>query len=372
MKIIFNTLPLFSPLSGVGRYLYHLATTFKTLFPTFNYYYYSGKLSRTLPDPSSLEKSGLSRLIKLIKGTPFSLLLRKLHHLLTPPISETFDLYLEANFIPLPSIKAKKILVVVHDFSFHRFPEWHPPERVKYFELNFWSNLDKANYLICDSRTIYQEALELGLPKERLAVIYPGIDHNLFRPLPQISLSLFSKSLKLPPRFILYVGTLEPRKNLLLLLEAYQLLPPLIRKHHPLLLVGPPGWKNESLLESIKRQGILYLGHLPDTYLPHLYNLATFLVYPSFYEGFGFPPLEAMACGCPVLVSDIPVFREVYEEAALYFPPNAPQALKEKLEHLLEDSSLREDLKTKGLNQASKYSWEKTVLEIFSLWEHIP
>lgn len=365
MKIIFNTLPLLSPLSGVGRYLYHLATTFKTLFPTFSYYYYSGKLSRTLPDPSSLEKSGLSRLIKLIKGTPFSLLLRKLYPLLIPPISETFDLYIEANFIPLPSIKAKKILVVVHDFSFHRFPEWHTPDRVKYFEQNFWSNLEKAQYLLCDSRTIYQEALEFGLPKDRLVVIYPGIDHNLFHPLPQVSLEIFSKALNLPQKFILHVGTLEPRKNLPLLLEAYQLLPPSIRKHYPLLLVGPSGWKNESLLESIKRQGILYLGHLPDTYLPHLYNLATFLVYPSLYEGFGFPPLEAMACGCPVLVSDIPVFREVYEEAALYFPPNDPQALRERLELLIEDTSLREILKAKGLEQSSRYSWEKTVSEIF-------
>lgn len=203
MKVIFNILPLFSPLSGVGRYIYHLATTFRTFFPTFSYFCFAGRLLKDLPTPSNLEKASLTRLKKFIKRTPFSLLLRKFFSMLSPSPREIFDLYLEANFIPLPSIKAKKIFVVVHDFSFHRFPEWHPPDRVKYFKHNFWSSLERAQYLLCDSRTIYQEALDFGLPKDRLVVIYPGIDHNLFHPLPKISLRIFSEDLKLPPKFIL-------------------------------------------------------------------------------------------------------------------------------------------------------------------------
>lgn len=375
MRILINAIPLLSPLSGVSRYTYHLAKALKELAPEHEYFYYYGYVSKSLNLNLSQGRPGLffQTLKNLLRKTPFFPYLRQLKHRMasvSTPLVSSFDLYLEPNFIPLRGIKARRVLTVIHDFSFHLYPEWHPEDRVAFFRENFWKELPLSDLLITVSETIRKEALELGLPAEKLKVIYSGLDHSLFKPLPVSKLRGFAKALKLPPKFLLFVGTLEPRKNLGTLFEAYELLPERLRREFPLLLAGASGWKNESLFQKLKSLRIRYLGHLPDGTLVGLYNLATLFLYPSLYEGFGFPPLEAMACGCPVLVSDIPVFKEVYGEAPFYYsPPEDPLSLAKVLQNLLENPSLLQEKKALVRKQAQLYNWEKTaktLLEVLS------
>lgn len=368
MRILINAIPLLSPLTGVARYTYHLAKALKEVAPTFEYYYFYGYFSRELRKPEPKTFDLFNSLKNLLRRTPLSSLLRQLKHRLASfsNLETTFDVYLEPNFIPLRTLKAKKILTVVHDFSFHFYPQWHPQDRVSYFKEFFWKEIHRSDYIIFDSETILKEALELGFPQEKLLLLYPGIDHSLFKPLSASLLEAFRKKLKLPEKFLLFVGALEPRKNLSFLFKTYNLLPSSLRKEFPLLVVGSTGWGNQDYLKELKHSKVLFLGYVRDEVLAKLYNLATLLIYPSLYEGFGFPPLEAMACGCPALVSELPVFREVYGEAVFYFQGKSPEEFASTLRELLQDEEKLREKGKLGLSQASLYCWKKTAKLLLS------
>ncbi|MEM4618933.1 MAG: glycosyltransferase family 1 protein [Desulfurococcaceae archaeon] len=372
MKICINALPLLPPRTGVGRYTYHLINTIRTLYPTNDYYYfYHGKISTKLPEEDPLFPF-LNKLKTLLKRTPFIHLFRPLLLRSLSSPEDVFDVYLEPNFIPLPGIKAKLIIAVVHDFSFHLYPEWHPEDRVSFFSKHFWREIKRADFIVCVSKTIREEAVSLGLPREKLRWIYPGIDHAIFHRLPETFLRDLRKMLSLPPHFLLYVGTLEPRKNLKFLLETYATFPLSFRRTYPLFLIGPKGWKLSSFSHLFSTEGVKVLGYVEDTLLAVYYNLATLLIYPSLYEGFGFPPLEAMACGCPALVSDIPVFREVYEDSAIYFDLSSSASLKEKIQMLVEDQESRVNYRQRALAHVKKFFWETTAQKLAELFNAPP
>nr|WP_256502708.1 glycosyltransferase family 1 protein [Desulfuromonas sp. KJ2020] len=171
--------------------------------------------------------------------------------------------------------------------------------------------------------------------------------------------------LHLPSRFVLFVGSIEPRKNLLRLLQAYQLLSDRLRREVKLVLAGFRGWENREVMAILKKlEGdVHYLGYVTEQDLAALYNLADLFVYPSLYEGFGLPPLEAMACGCPVLVSRIASLPEVCGEAAAYLDPENVEEMTAELTRLLEDGTARGQLATKGLERAQLFSWERSARE---------
>jgi len=368
MKIVINTIPLFSPLTGVGHYIYNLLIEFQRLRPDIQYTFYYGYFGKKLKVYG--EAAVFDRLREWAKKSPVvSPYARKLKDTLVQINLRKYDLYFEPNFIPL-NIRSKKIVATVHDFSFHLHPEWHPRERTEYFSRNFFKRIEKADLIITGSRYIEREAFDLFNGKDlRIVTIYYGYNDVLFNTHKK------AEEEKASPlgNYILFVGSIEPRKNLLGLLKAYLLLPEYIKKDFKLLLTGYKGWGNQEIVERMEqlKGRVNYLGYLNNEELAALYRGASCLVFPSFYEGFGLPPLEAMACGCSVVVSNVASLPEVCGEAAYYVNPYDVESIAEGMYKVLTDEDLRRSLIEKGLERAKLFSWEKSAKEHLKVFEEV-
>ncbi len=335
MNIVVNTIPLLSPLTGIGRYTYEISKRLDNA--TFYYGYFSKKLI--------LKESKLK---KIIEKTGLKRVVRKL--LKSPKFSKKFDLYWEPNFIPI-DIEAKKIVTTVHDFSFLN-ENWHNKERIKYFKNNFFKNIKKSDFIITDSEYVKAEVIEyIGIKPDLVKSIYLGVDHDVF----------YNKNLK-RENFILFVGSIEPRKNLINLLKAYDILPLNIKENFPLYLAGFNGWNNKEIMNLISKNQkfVKYFGYVSLEELVNLYNKTSLFVYPSLYEGFGIPPLEAMACGAAVLVSNVSSLPEIYGEHVFYCDPYDIENISYNLEKLLEDEKTKNAKIQSGLNYVKNFNWDKS------------
>lgn len=359
MKLVVNATPLLGPQTGISNYAFHVCQGLRNqpeIDPTFYYGFFSPRLFRAQPQNSVLSKiKDMTR-----RFAPLRKLYRLSKQYVARMYPRRFDTYFEPNFIPL-DLKAKRVITTVHDFSFHLHPDWHPRERVIYFRDNFWNNISRADTIITVSNFIRNQAVqEFGLPPERIRVIPNGVDHARFRVLPAPERDSARTRLSLPPRFVLFVGSIEPRKNLARLLEAFAMLPAALRAECPLVLAGFSGWRNTAIMDTLQRLGdhVRYLGFVTDDDLAALYNLATVFVYPSVYEGFGLPPLEAMACGCPVLVARAASLPEVCGDAARYADPLSAEDLGNSLRTMLEQADIRQTLRTLGPQHARHFTWK--------------
>jgi len=355
-KILVDSISLLSPLTGIGRYTYEVSKRLKTV-SDFNIDFYYGYFSKKLLQPSKNSDIKKLKLI-IVKNQLIKKISRKVLFIISKLLSPTYDLYWQPNFIPSNSIKAKKVVTSVHDFSFILHSDFHPKERIDYFEKNFFQNIYKSDIIITGSEYSKKEILErLNFSEEKVRVVYHGIRHDIFKEYQDIKLDF-----KIPRKFILSVGSIEPRKNLLGLLKAYNLLKEKLTIEYKLVLVGFKGWENSELMGLIdkNKESIHYLGYITDEELAKVYNLASCFVFPSFYEGFGLPPLEAMACGTPVVTSNLTSMPEVCGDAVVYCNPYEVNDIKEKIELVLEDADLQEQMIKKGLKRSKEFSWEKS------------
>lgn len=375
-KILIDAVSLLSPLTGIGRYTYEISKRLQKLSQGkyeiyFNYGYHSKELYGVSDKQTDTEKKA-KKLQAFIKK--FSLLKkvgRYFYSYVAKFYKTTYDIYFQPSFIPNQNIKAKKVICTVHDFSFKFQPEWHPKERIDYFDKNFHL-VKKADHIITGSNFTKQEIIRyMQIQDEKISVIYHGVDHALYKEYPQNELQETKNRFDLPENFLLFVGSIEPRKNLLNLLKAYNLLSKEQKEELPLILVGFKGWENQEIMQEIQKnqEHIRYLGFVGDIELAHIYNLSTLFIYPSLYEGFGLPPLEAMACGAAVIVSNAASLPEVCGDAAIYIDPNDPADIKNKISAAPRDEKLREELSQKGKKQAALFSWEKSAAEHFKVFE---
>ncbi|SHO80465.1 Glycosyl transferase, group 1 [hydrothermal vent metagenome] len=363
-KILVDSISLLSPLTGIGRYTYEISKYLDPKSRNFFYGYYSKKLI----EPSS--GKDIKKLKSFIIKYPIiKRVARKLLRLSSQIFKPSYDIYWQPNFIPNSGIKAKKIVTTVHDFSFILHKDFHPKERIEYFENNFFQNIYKSDFIITGSNFSKEEILDrLDFDKSKIRVIYHGIEHNIFKVKESIDLDI-----KLPSKFIFSVGSIEPRKNLLGLLKAYDNFSNNFKDEYKLVLAGFKGWENSEVMEIIdeNRDNIEYLGFVSDDELASLYNLASLFIFPSFYEGFGLPVLEAMACGTPVVCSDSSSLPEVGGDAVIYCNPHSIDDIKEKIEFVLNDTNLQKNMIAKGLVQAKKFSWEKSANEHITLFKSL-
>ena len=265
-------------------------------------------------------------------------------------------------------------VVTIHDLTAFRFAELHTAATRQLQRRKAAFAREAADLVIVISEATRRDAVEyLGLAPERVRAIYPGVD-PVFRPVAdRDALRQALEPLGLEPGgYILHVGTIEPRKNLLRLLEAYHQLrqdPPAVPR---LVFAGGQGWGVRPVFERVASLGlvesVVFLGHVPDRLLPALYTGAAVFVYPSLYEGFGLPPLEAMACGTPVVVSDTSSLPEVVGDAGVLVDPGDVAALADALASLLVDPARRAALSAAGRRRAAAFTWERAARQTLAAY----
>lgn len=372
-KVVINTLPLLSPLTGIGTYILNLSKVFRSIDQsneyTYFYGYYGKKLS-TYDDSAFLR--GINNIKECLIKTPIlSKYGRKIKDMLPALNRRSFDIYFEPNIIPT-NIRAKKVVTTVCDLSFKKFPHCQPKDRAEYFNRHFEEGLKRSDQVIVLSTKIKEELMSIaGIKDEMISVIPAGVDEKIFKLYSKEEVESVRTKYRLPEKFILYVGTIEPRKNLKGLLEAFFRLD--VRKEYKLVLVGASGWENKDELELFAKHTIdvIFLGHIPSIDIALLMNTASCLAYPSFYEGFGLPPLEAMACGCPVVVSNISSIPEVCGDAAHYVDPYKVDSISEGLYKVLTDKPLRQYLVQKGFERVKHFSWEKSARKHMDVFKEV-
>lgn len=295
--------------------------------------------------------------------------------LLTGPV----DLFHSPDFT-LPPLRRGKAIVTVHDLSFLRYPQGAEPNLRAYLERVVPRAVARADLVLADSQNTRDDLIELlGVEPDNIEVVYPGVEAR-FRPVEdQDLLARIRARYGLDARFILSVGTLEPRKNVARLIEAYALL----RDQGPrtkdqglrLVIAGGKGWLYEGIFDKVEELGlgdeVRFLGFVPDEDLPALYNLADLFVFPSLYEGFGLPPLEAMACGVPVVTSNVSSLPEVMGEAGLMVPPEDVEGLAEAMARALEDRTWREEAVQRGLARARTFTWRAAAERLIKLYKRV-
>jgi len=277
-----------------------------------------------------------------------------------------------------PCIKMAKLVATVHDLAFLLYPErnFTNPDFAGGAAHRFTGMLHRADALIAVSHNTKRDLLHvLGIPDEKVHVIHEAAD-RIFRPLSdEAFLEEGRRRYGLTRPFILYVGTLEPRKNLGVLLRAFALLRSEAKIEQDLVLVGRKGWCWEDVLrlvDDLSLNGQVTLtGHVPREDLPLLYNLADLFVYPSLYEGFGLPPLEAMACGLPVVASNTSCFPEILGGAALLVDPQDVNGLARSMYSLLRDPAARRTYSQKGLERAGSFSWVRAARETLEVYRSV-
>lgn len=254
-------------------------------------------------------------------------------------------------------ITVSRQVLTVHDAASLDHPEWFERKFALWYNALLPRLVRKVRAIITVSHFSKERIVQLtGVDAERVHVISNGVESR-FRPVDSQTVQQVRAKFELSGPYILFVGSLEPRKNLKMLLEAWQLGN---FAGATLAVVGASGHLFQKMQFDSLPEGVRLLGRVEDEVLPALYSGATGFVYPSVYEGFGLPPLEAMACGCPVAVSDIPAHREVCGNRAMYFDPFSPEELSSRLDALLRlDASSSASCSQEGLRHAASYNWER-------------
>ena len=269
------------------------------------------------------------------------------------------DLYHEPNFFPLRT--RIPTVVTVHDLSAILHPEWHPADRAARFATEFLPRLRDFAHILTDSDSARAEILRtLGLPEGRVTRAYPGV-RPTFRPMPRDEIMATLNRLGLPATYFLHVGTLEPRKNLLMLMKAFTSLRPELRERCPLVLVGPWGWRFQELAEyyeaEAKHRNVIHLGYASEGDLPAIYNGAKALVFPTWYEGFGLPAAEMLACSGAVIASSTPAVAEVLDGCGTLLDPADPDAWRTAMKKAIDEPEWLDGLKRGGPERAADFTW---------------
>lgn len=367
MRIGIDARLVFYSKAGIGQYIIHLTRALANL---------------ETPDDHFVLLQSRKDKTKIIENYSFSRasLWTPSHHRLEQPALRVetsrkgLDLLHSPDFIP-PFRRNYKSVITVHDLAFLLYPQFMTAEAARYY-----GQIDHAvrntDHIIAVSKATKQDLISyLGVPSEKITVIYEGSNPAYKRIDRQEARAFCEKRWGLDANFIFLISTIEPRKNVPTLLRAYKLLRNDYKRREKLVLAGSKGWLFEEVDETIKslklEEDVILIGRVQDISVNYLYNAASMLVFPSFYEGFGLPPLEAMTCGTPVIVSKIKVMPEVVGDAALLIDPHDEADLAIAMHRLLTDAHLRAELIDKGLKRAAKFSWEQAARETLAVYHKV-
>ncbi|MBD0373051.1 MAG: glycosyltransferase family 4 protein [Pyrinomonadaceae bacterium] len=368
MRIGIDGIPLASLRTGVGHYTFELAHALSLLSPSNQF---------ELVSPLPLLESVTGE----IKQPNLRAVRLRLNKVLRPWWAVRLPLYISTsrmdvfhgtNFdVPLWNRCAS--VLTIHDLSLFLYQETHERRLVRRARRRMPLMVRSATMIITPSESVRREVCDLfGVSRERVVAI-PEAARSCFKPVPAEDAALTKKRLGIEDEFILFVGTIEPRKNLITLVRAFAELLRTTPLRPQLVIAGRKGWLTDEFFAYVRGmdggERVRFTGYAGDEDLAALYSSCSVCVYPSLYEGFGLPTLEAMACGAPVISSRTPAIMETVGEAARLVPPQDVQALSQAIAELMLDDGARQRLSYEGLSRAAQFSWEKTAmltLEVYS------
>ncbi len=368
MKICIDIQSSVSQRAGVGRYTCALASELDKLVKDdiieLFYFDFQGKAICPV-------RRGKTKVIRWCPGRAAQFLWKTFNW---PPFNMfagKADVYHFPNFI-LPPLNTGKTVATIHDVAFKRHPQYVEDRNRRYLDSRIQNTASRADAIITVSEFSASEITELlGIEPDRIFPVHNGISEK-FHPVPAEQARPVLEELSITSPYLLFVGTVEPRKNIPLLIEVFEALTDFDGK---LVIAGSLGWKYESIVarmrSSSRKEDIIHLRHVDDRHLPSLYSQASALVFPSFYEGFGFPPLESMACGTPVISSSGGSLPEVVANAALLLETFETEAWREAVRRVLYDTGIAAELRRKGIQQAGKFTWEKAALQTLQVYRKV-
>lgn len=354
--------------AGLSRYIFQLMHHLPPAAPDLGFVGYVGNKGISVPGwemrPSAWRTASAPR--------------RIMWEQLAQPVALSRD-HVELVHAPVyvgPIIHRCPIVVTIHDLTFFRYPDLFPSGNRRYLQRMTLATASRASRVIVDSASTRDDVIDLlDVPLERIDVIYPGVSYNSIDRADPEKTQAYRSRLGLENDFVLFVGTLEPRKNIALLLDAWSILASRHRRHPTLVIVGGKGWFYEALDARVRALGlsdsVRFEGYVPDDELASWYAAASLFVFPSLYEGFGFTPLEAMACGVPVVTSNRSSLPEVVGNAGLALAPDDPTAWADTIATLLSSPEKRAAMVEAGYLQAARFSWDETARQTAEVYRQV-
>jgi glycosyltransferase involved in cell wall biosynthesis len=378
MKILIEGSSLFGVRTGVGQYSLRLFDALFELDKRDDFIIYSHLFFGKSPQNDPRLKRGNVRycFVRVVPGKIANQFRKKIF---TPPADIlTFthpNAAIYPNFVHYPLWLGGKTIVFIYDLSFLKFPQFSDLKNLKDKRRFTPKAAQRATAIVTISENSKREIMEeYGVSEDRITIINPALDHQEYRPRSEAEVAAVRQKFTLDKPYILYTGTLEPRKNIVGILEAYAALPEKLRGNYSLVLAGGKGWQDEEIkakLNELSNLDIRQTGYVADEDLPPLYTGASVFVYPSHYEGFGMPPLEAMACGTPVITSNNSSLPEVVREAGIMIETTDTKALTANIQKVLTDQAFADNLRKKGFEQAAKFTWEESAKRLKALIEKV-
>jgi glycosyltransferase involved in cell wall biosynthesis len=368
MRVVIDATPLLIRSAGVKNYLYYWIRHLRRLAPA---------VIHTFPPLGEFHPLTHERSASSFWRTNFGLATLALANYTSLPVAERSaqgaDIFHTTNLLRHPP-RRLRLTATVHDLTSWLMPDLHPAANLR-ADHTFAETLKRADAVIAVSQSTKDDAVRmLGLAPDKISVIHSGIAGPFFD-VPAKALGSVRERYRLDRPFVLFVGTIEPRKNLDTLLDAYSQLALSLRGEFELVVAGPTGWaRPETIarLGSLKESGAArYLGYVPETDIAPLTAAATVFAYPSLYEGFGFPVAQAMAAGVPVVTSRISSLPEVAADAALLIDPRSTAELRDALARLLLSPDLRTQLAERGRTRARAFTWENCAARSLEFFERV-
>lgn len=374
MRIAINASALLSPLTGIGQYVKHLVEEVQRNDDLDLNLFYSSGWGKSVPERSFRRRFGFVR--KCIRdfipnAYGLSRALQQIHFNRGVTNSH-YDIYHEPNFLPFAF--QGKTVVTVHDLSWVHYPQMHPLERVKMMNKYFEAGLKSSALIITDSNFVKEELQNIfGIAPSKIHPVHLGVSNSFQKVSLQQSVQLLQSYHLSYQHYFLLLGTIEPRKNIRVAIEAFKQLPKNIRKKFPLVIVGTYGWNSQDVMQEInnlKLTGeVKYLGYIPEAEIKLLVGSATCLLYPSVYEGFGLPVLEAMASEVPVIVSNSSSISEVVRDSGIMLDPMDTCSFSLHMYNLAIDWELREHFAMLGKKRSLDFSWKKCAEKTINVYQ---
>lgn len=374
LKIFIEASPLVEPrMSGIGHITLELVRALD------KHPEYGKKFEVILVAPFDKINSLSLWSFKNVKYRRILLPLRPLNLLWKFNLLPPMDLLLGRGVYIFPNYKNwwlifSKSITYVHDISFVLFPQFVSPKNQRFLKKYMPKWLKRTTLIATDSKSAKNEILDYyDVPNTKVKVLYHGVDTKIFYPRPTQEVDLVKSKYNITGKYIFYLGNIEPRKNIERMTEAYRNLPKKISNEYSLVLVGGSGWLNQSIIESIKnaqQEGFRIIkpeAFVKDEDLPALHSGATMLLHPALYEGFGLSIVQAMACGTPVLAGNNSSMPEVVGSGGLLVDSTSVENISSTMEKILTDQKLHDELATKAIAQAQKFSWDKTTNQLVDL-----